>query len=79
MKQIISLLLLLTISNFGSIAGAQGLRPYLEANGKMNVVVLILGTIFLGIVAFLIYLEVKLKKLERRQNQQSQDSKKPLF
>ena len=40
---------------------AQGLR----ASGKIYVVVLVLATIFAGIIAFLIYLERRLTRLER--------------
>lgn len=40
---------------------AEGLR----ASGKIYVVVLVLATIFAGIIAFLIYLERRLTRLER--------------
>ena len=40
---------------------AQGLR----SSGKIYVVVLVLATIFAGIIAFLIYLERRLSRLER--------------
>ena len=40
---------------------AEGLRT----SGKIYVVVLVLATIFAGIIAFLIYLERKIARLER--------------
>ena len=40
---------------------AEGLR----SSGKIYVVVLVLATIFAGIIAFLIYLERRLNRLER--------------
>ena len=40
---------------------AEGLR----SSGKIYVVVLVLATIFAGIIAFLIYLERRLSRLER--------------
>jgi len=40
---------------------AEGLR----SSGKIYVVVLVLATIFAGIIAFLIYLERRLTRLER--------------
>ena len=40
---------------------AEGLR----ASGKIYVVVLVLATIFAGIIAFLIYMERRLARLER--------------
>lgn len=42
---------------------ADGLR----ASGKIYVVVLVLGIIFAGIVVYLIYLDRKLRKLEKEQ------------
>jgi hypothetical protein len=44
-------------------AMADGMR----ADGKIYVVILVLATIFAGIIAFLIYLERKIKKLENKQ------------
>lgn len=41
---------------------ADGLR----SNGKIYVVVLVLATIFAGIIAFLVYLDRKIKKLENK-------------
>jgi hypothetical protein len=40
---------------------ASGLR----SNGKIYVVVLVLATIFAGIIAFLIYLERRINRLEK--------------
>jgi hypothetical protein len=40
----------------------------MRSNGKIYVVVLVLSTIFIGIILTLIYLERKIKKLEKRQS-----------
>jgi K+-transporting ATPase A subunit len=37
----------------------------MRSNGKIYVVVLVLATIFVGIVAFLIHLERRIKKMEQ--------------
>jgi len=42
----------------------------LRSSGKIYVVVLVLATIFAGIIAFLIYLERKLSKMERQSLQE---------
>ena len=61
------LLLLAQVSAFAQNAAptspdmAEGLR----SSGKIYVVVLVLATIFAGIIAFLIYLERRLSRLER--------------
>lgn len=41
----------------------------LAANDKIWVVVLVLATIFAGIIAFLIYLDRRLQKLEKKHKQ----------
>jgi hypothetical protein len=61
------LLLLLPV-----IANAQGSEPEMattfRTQGKIYVVVLVLATIFAGIIAFLVYLERKIKKIEKNQH-----------
>ena len=61
----------ITLSIFAasSPARSQGITSFLESNDKINVVVLVLATIFAGIVAFLIYLERRLSKIERQQKE----------
>lgn len=44
-----------------STATAEGMR----ANGKIYVVVLVISTIFVGIILFLIYLEKRIRKIEK--------------
>ncbi|MEI8280621.1 MAG: CcmD family protein [Bacteroidota bacterium] len=66
-KASILLLLLMLITTLAQAqtsdaAMADGLR----ANGKIYVVVLVLATIFAGIIAFLVYLDRKIKKLENK-------------
>ena len=41
---------------------ADGMR----ANGKIYVVVLVISTIFVGIILFLIYLERRIRKIEKK-------------
>lgn len=43
----------------------------LRASGKIYVVVLVLATIFAGIIAFLIYLERRIARLERETGHQN--------
>lgn len=63
----IFLLILLT----HNMAQAQGvaMADVMRENGKIYTVVAVLMLIFLGIVAFLVFLEIKLKKLEKDFNQ----------
>ncbi len=58
------LMLITTLSQAqtSDAAMADGLR----SNGKIYVVVLVLATIFAGIIAFLVYLDRKIKKLENK-------------
>ena len=39
-----------------------------RANGKIYVVVLVISTIFAGIIFFLVFMERKIKRLERNQS-----------
>jgi hypothetical protein len=61
------LLLTLHLSAFAQTAATEGpdMAAGLRSSGKIYVVVLVLATIFAGIIAFLIYLERRLSKLER--------------
>jgi len=65
-KYLLTLLLLLPV-----LVRAQQ-RPEmadaLRSSGKIYVVVLVICTIFAGIILFLIYLERKIKKLEQNHN-----------
>lgn len=45
---------------------SQNAGKSLAANDKIWVVVLVLATIFLGIIAFMIYLDRKLQRMEKR-------------
>lgn len=59
-------LLLLAIALLVSTAAnAQDMADGMRSNGKIYVVVLVLATIFAGIIAFLIYLDRKITRLER--------------
>lgn len=65
MKKLITLLLLLT----GLVAKAQDAAPEMadkmRAEGKIYVVVLVLATIFAGIIAYLVRLDRKISRLEK--------------
>lgn len=62
-KYILTLLMLLPV-----MCHAQNgveMADAFRANGKIYVVVLVISTIFAGIIFFLVFLERKIKKLER--------------
>lgn len=65
MKRLLSLLLLLT-GCFQSISAQSGNADFARSIGKIYVVVAVIVLIFIGIIAFLIYLERKLTKLENQ-------------
>lgn len=50
-----------------STASAPEMASGLRSNGKIYVVVLVLATIFAGIIAFLLYMERRISKIEREQ------------
>jgi uncharacterized membrane protein YcjF (UPF0283 family) len=60
-KTLIATLMLL----LPGVVAAQGDDFYRQA-GKIYVVVAVLGVIFVGIIAFLIWMEFKLSRLERQ-------------
>lgn len=64
----IFMLTLLSVLTFSSRSEAQVLEA-LNGENKIYVVVLVLATIFAGIIAFLIYLERKMARLEKKFNQ----------
>lgn len=59
------LALLIQIPAFAASADAPDMADGLRSSGKIYVVVLVLATIFAGILAFLIYLERRVSRLER--------------
>ncbi len=65
MKRFLSFLLLLT-GCLQSILAQSGNTDFLRSIGKIYVVVAVIVLIFIGIIAFLIYLERKLTKLENQ-------------
>ena len=50
-------------------SSAEPLTQLLDSSNKIYVVVLVLATIFAGIIAFLIYLERRMNRLEKTSNQ----------
>ena len=61
------LVLLTQVSSFAQTTAADNpeMATSLRESGKIYVVVLVLATIFAGIIAFLIYLERRLSRIER--------------
>ncbi|MCB0699765.1 MAG: hypothetical protein KDC11_07940 [Chitinophagaceae bacterium] len=68
MRKILSITTLLTVL-FSLTATAQQSTPEMadamRADGKIYVVVLVLATIFVGIIAYLVRLDRKISKLEK--------------
>jgi hypothetical protein len=62
------LLTLVSVLTFSKRSEAQ-VMDALNGENKIYVVVLVLATIFAGIIAFLIYLERKMARLEKKFNQ----------
>lgn len=65
-KGLLTLLLLMPL--FVQAEVRPEMADELRSNGKIYVVVLVICTIFAGIILFLIYLERKIKKLEQNHN-----------
>lgn len=65
-KYILTFLLLFPLLSHAQ--GGQEMADTFRSNGKIYVVVLVISTIFAGIILFLVYLERKIKKLEKNQN-----------
>lgn len=66
-----SKLVLTLVAMFPLLATAQDkveMADRLRSNGKIYVVVLVICTIFAGIILFLAFLERKIKKLEQKQS-----------
>ncbi len=68
LKTKIALFIAFLLPNFVHAQNAVEPTTGLYANGKIYVVVLVISTIFVGIILFLIYLERKIKSLEKRNN-----------
>jgi uncharacterized integral membrane protein len=63
--------ILLTALLFQGVLFAQNAAPqeqdFFRSSGKIYVVVAVIGIIFVGIIAFLIWLETRLSRLEKQQ------------
>lgn len=70
MGKIITWILAILLLSFFT-AAADTAQPemadIMRSNGKIYVVVMVMATIFAGIIAFLIYLDRKITKLEKNQ------------
>ena len=64
-KRILTLLLLLPL--FAHAQDRPEMADALRSSGKIYVVVLVICTIFAGIILFLVYLERKIRKMEKNQ------------
>jgi len=62
-KYLLTLLLMLPV--LGHAQGKVEMADTFRSNGKIYVVVLVICTIFAGIILFLTFLDRKIKKLER--------------
>ncbi len=65
-KWILTLLMLAPLFSYAQ--QGQDMADTFRSNGKIYVVLLVICTIFAGIILFLVYLERKIKKLEKNQN-----------
>ncbi len=63
-----TLFLLAVCMLLSTVADAQQMADTMRSNGKIYVVVLVLATIFAGIIGFLIYLDRKVARLEKNQH-----------
>ncbi len=63
-KRTLSTLLLLLITT-GICSAETEMADTMRSNGKIYVVITVLATIFAGIFAYLVYLDRKIKKLEK--------------
>ncbi len=67
-KVIIYIFLLITNIATAQVASEPVMADALRENGKIYVVITVIGIIFLALIVFLIILERKLKKLEDKIN-----------
>lgn len=65
-KYLLTLLMLLPV--FCHAQNPPEMADTFRSNGKIYVVLLVICTIFAGIILFLVFLERKIKKLERNPN-----------
>jgi hypothetical protein len=65
-KYLLTLLLLLPVCCHAQ--NGVEMADTFRANGKIYVVVLVISTIFAGIIFFLVFMERKIKRLERNQS-----------
>ena len=68
MKKCFLSLLLTSICSIPSVLAQEGNADFMRSIGKIYVVVAVIVVVFVGLVAFLIYLERKLTKLENQIN-----------
>jgi CcmD family protein len=61
-------LILLSLFLCSALTRAQGIENSLYANGKINIVVGVVVIIFSGIIFYLIRMERKIKRLEKKVN-----------
>lgn len=74
-RYLLSLSLLLLLTAFQPVLAQASATPsmdtVMEKNGKIYVVVAVLTVIFIGIILFLLRMERKISKLEKRSNPHS--------
>lgn len=63
-------LIILTLAFFSGIAQSMNTEPAMadtfRSEGKIFVVIAVLSIIFICIISYLVYLDIKLKKLEKK-------------
>ncbi len=67
-KYLLTLLLCILGTFLSATAHAKGIVETLDSENKIYVVVLVLATIFAGIILYLVYLDRKISKLEKEKN-----------
>ena len=65
-KKLFILLALLAIAHITFAAGTPEMADGLRTEGKIYVVVAVIATIFAGIIAYLIYIDRKLSRIEKQ-------------
>ena len=66
MKKLISAVSALTLFTSNSVFAQTEMADGMRSSGKIYVVVVVLATIFAGIFGYLVYLDRKVSKLERK-------------
>ena len=69
LKNILYTLMLLLISNFANANNEIEMADQFRAEGKIYIVIAVISIVFAGFVAFVLYLDNKISKIEKKLNQ----------